>query len=152
MKNWNRLYTILKCKFREGAIMNVIVCIDNLNGMLFNSRRQSRDRNQIADMFSLVNDAPLYIQSFSAKLLADTSAVIKDDCLETAGNGTYCFIESSSIVNHIDRIENLVVYRWNRDYPADFYFDVDLSDWDCVDRVDFEGFSHEKITREIYRK
>ena len=49
-----------------------------------------------------------------------------------------------------ERIQEIYLYRWNRDYPADVYFPVDLSGWNCVETKEFAGSSHEKITRERY--
>jgi len=48
----------------------------------------------------------------------------------------------------------VVCYRWNRHYPADQYFDIDLSamGFALSESEDFPGKSHEKITREVYVK
>lgn len=51
-----------------------------------------------------------------------------------------------------DRITEVVVYRWNRSYPGDFHLDLDLNQWRLVQTTEFAGYSHEKITKEIYRK
>ena len=52
-----------------------------------------------------------------------------------------------------DSIENLIVYCWNRVYPADVYLDINLNtDWEMIDTKEFGGKSHEKITRKIYRR
>ena len=40
--------------------MTVFVCLDDRGGMLFNLRRQSRDREQMADMLRLVGTRRLY--------------------------------------------------------------------------------------------
>jgi hypothetical protein len=47
-----------------------------------------------------------------------------------------------------------VVYRWNRRYPGDVFFDLDVSaaPWRCVETEEFVGSSHEKITKEVYVK
>ena len=43
------------------------------------------------------------------------------------------------------------LYKWNRDYPADFYFDIDYAnDYKLETTLDFVGTSHEKITKEVY--
>ena len=52
----------------------------------------------------------------------------------------------------VERIGEIYLYRWNRDYPADVYFPVDLSVWKCVETKEFAGSSHEKITRERYTR
>ena len=52
----------------------------------------------------------------------------------------------------VERIEEIYLYRWNRDYPAEVYFPVDLSVWKCMETKEFAGSSHEKITRERYTR
>ena len=52
----------------------------------------------------------------------------------------------------MDRLEKLIVFRWNRKYPADFWLDADLRDWKLIEAEEFPGNSHEKITQETYVK
>ena len=40
----------------------------------------------------------------------------------------------------------------NRDDPSDVFFEVDLSKLRLEERKDFSGYSHEKITKEIYNR
>ena len=49
-------------------------------------------------------------------------------------------------------IEKIILYRWNRKYPADFRFDINLEDseWKLAETREFTGSSHEKITEEVY--
>ena len=61
-------------------------------------------------------------------------------------------MEDRPLAPHLDRLEGLVVYRWNRAYPADVHLDLDLSDFRLESGQDFPGSSHETITREIYRR
>ena len=51
-----------------------------------------------------------------------------------------------------EHIEKIVLFRWNRKYPADFYFDIELegSGWRMTEVGEFSGFSHKKIIKEIY--
>ena len=53
---------------------------------------------------------------------------------------------------YLPKIDTFILFRWNRDYPADFFFKVDLSQWNLISTEDFEGTSHEKITMEVYEK
>ena len=41
--------------------MQIIVCVDDRGGMLFNKRRQSRDRVLIADVLSELGDKKIHI-------------------------------------------------------------------------------------------
>lgn len=130
--------------------MNIIVCLDDNQGMLFNKRRQSRDRKVLEDIFSLTKN--LWINSFSEKLFAesDVTTNVDEEFLSKAGKGEFCFVENEKIMPYINRIEQIIVYRWNRKYPADVRFDASLQDWKLVGQKEFSGKSHEKITREIY--
>ena len=132
--------------------MKVIVCLDDINGMLFNKRRQSRDVKILEDIATLTTN--LWIGSFSEKLFENVSfqTHIDDSFLSKANDGEYCFIEHEKLLPHLDKIEQLIIYRWNRNYPSDFKIDLNLAEWTLIDTLDFVGNSHEKITREIYRK
>ena len=44
----------------------------------------------------------------------------------------------------------LIVFKWNRVYPKDFEFEIDLSKWKLEESSEFKGSSHDKITMEVY--
>ena len=48
--------------------VKLIVCIDLDNGMLFNGRRQSRDRNLIENIYEMIDNKTLWITDFSKDL------------------------------------------------------------------------------------
>ena len=136
--------------------MKVIVCLDDCLGMMFNQRRQSRDRAVISDILKMTDGSRLYIDEYSEKLFADTDGeyTVSGDMLDVADRGDYCFVERQRLSPYVDGIDEIVVYRWNRRYPADLSFDidVDMHGFSMVHSEDFEGYSHEKITKEIFRK
>ncbi len=135
--------------------MNVIVSIDDEYGMLFNLRRQSRDRLLRERILMLTKGKKLWMNLYSAKQFEEECAenmFVDEDFLHNAGNGDYCFVENEDITKHIQKIEKIILYRWNRRYPSDFKFALDLSDWTMESTFEFAGSSHEKITEEIYRK
>lgn len=136
--------------------MTVIVCVSDGGGMLFNKRRQSKDAEVIRDIEKLVSDGVLFICDFSSSLFADSlvSAIAVTDPLVSAGAGDFAFIEERRLSEHKEKISRLVIYRWNRKYPADFYLDTDpeKEGMKLVDTLDFTGKSHEKITREIWER
>ena len=47
--------------------MNVIICLDQNNGMLFNNRRQSGDRIVRKNILEYINGAKLYMDEYSFK-------------------------------------------------------------------------------------
>ena len=134
--------------------MTVFVCVDDRGGMLFNRRRVSRDRAQQEDMLKLCGAGKLWISPFSKALMewAEERVIVDPEYLKKAGDGEVCFVEEERLGAFADRMEGVVLYRWNRSYPSDQKMDLDLSGFQLVERVEFAGTSHETITRETYRK
>lgn len=126
--------------------MKLIVCLDDKNGMMFNKRRQSRDKILIENVLELCKGQKLYTNEYSAKLFPENSVEICENPAET--DDGYCFAENFTV--NEEYVEEIIVYKWNRLYPADTYFNIDLENWNLTETVDFEGSSHEKITRERY--
>lgn len=131
--------------------MKVIVILDENNGMMFNHRRQSQDRMVKEDIMEMIQDFVLYMNEYSYSLFQEYKN-IKVDVDFLNNNHEYCFVENQHLEEYIDDIDMFIIYRWNRQYPADFFFDVDLSHWEMIESIEFHGSSHEKITREIYRR
>ena len=52
------------------------------------------------------------------------------------------------------QLESLILFRWDRVYPADTCLDIPLEEhgWRLVERSEFPGYSHEKIVQEVYQK
>lgn len=75
-----------------------------------------------------------------------------ENFLENASADDFCFVEGADVSPYLDRIGRVIVFRWNRAYPSDVRFPVDLTapPWKLVRTDEFPGFSHEKITEEIY--
>lgn len=134
--------------------MDVIVCLDTDNGMMFNHRRQSQDRMIVKDILKISSGSKLWVAPYSLPLFKEPAdqLLAAADYIERSEPGEYCFIEDDQVRPHQNRIERLIVYRWNRKYPGDRFLDIDLKDW-CLDSsIDFPGYSHEKITKEIYHQ
>lgn len=131
--------------------MILIVCVDDAGGLGFNRRRQSQDRALRARM--LGKWGRLWMNAYSAGQFAKEDPVTADEgFLEMAGPGDACFAEGPAAAEALDRAEKLVLYRWNRKYPADCHFPLDLEarGWRLEETEDFAGSSHEKITEEVY--
>lgn len=136
--------------------MIIIICLDDNNGMTFNHRRQSQDKQLREYMLKLIFPNQLYMNAYSGKQFVDvdkSKIVINDAFLDNAQAGDYCFVENIDITPYIESIEEIILFRWNRNYPADSFFPLDiLKEWGLVSTEDFSGYSHEKITKEIYRR
>ena len=50
----------------------------------------------------------------------------------------------------LERAGRLVVYRWNRLYPADRRLSLPPAGWRLLSQSDFPGHSHPRITKEVY--
>lgn len=129
--------------------MIVALCVDDNNGISFFGKRQSRDREVIKDFMTLSGGKAI-IAPCSTILFRQYENVTADkDFLETAGRGDYCFSENRNISEYSDRIKKIILYKWNRSYPSDKMF-IMPDGFELADSTDFKGYSHEKITREIY--
>lgn len=128
--------------------MKLIVCLDDMGGMAFNKRRQSRDRVQIENMRTLIGGATLAITPYSEKLLSGSgiSYAVLDE--PTRSDAEYCFLET--VLPSDISPEAVIIYKWGRHYPSDLTFTLDMSAYRLSELTEFEGSSHEKITREIY--
>lgn len=134
--------------------ITVAVCLDDEGGMMFNKRRQSRDRVLIRDFISSAV-GKIHIHPYSEKQFLDFENVTASiDPISAANDGEYVFIENLPIKDRLNEIERIIIYKWNRLYPADTYFDVDpeACGFKLKSLSEFEGSSHEKITKGIYEK
>ena len=145
--------------------MKIIVCVDNQTGMMFNHRWQSQDRVLRKRILELTGGKKLWMNAYSQKqfLQGDENMskgqgqsgqlgqIQADEAfLEKAGTGEYCFVEDKEVVPYESRIEEVILCHWNRNYPGDMYFKMDLSSWKLAETREYAGSSHEKITEERY--
>ncbi len=133
--------------------MRIITCLDQNGGLFFNQRRQSRDRLLITDLLHFCKGSQLYISAYSQELFPDSAPVLTVESPLTAAKAdTVCFVEGLLLAPVEETIEELILYRWDKVYPADVFLDLDLSQWNLQSTYDFVGSSHDKITREVYTK
>lgn len=137
--------------------MIAIVCIDDNNGMMFNNRRQSKDSVVRKNILKDISPAKLWLNKYSAKQfepLYQSCLSVDDDFLLKCASREFAFVENLPLEGYTDKLEKIIIYRWNRKYPADFYFNIDISEhtWKLLSTEEFSGSSHEKITKEVYEK
>lgn len=136
--------------------MILAVCLDDNFGMSFLGRRQSRDREVSSRMLSRLGNGRLWLEPRSAELFDKEDPRIKtvnmlpDGCADE----DVLFCEKLSLVENLTRFSEFWIFRWNCVYPADVYFPIDEVK-ECFilsESMDFAGFSHERITLEVYER
>lgn len=137
--------------------MKLIVCVDNDMGMMFHNRRQSKDSMLRKKIISVTNGSRLWMNAYSFRQFEELdfhSISVDEDFWKKAGTEDYIFLENVPAANVQEQIDEIIIFYWNRKYPSDFSFDLNLNhgDWKLVHTEDFAGHSHEKITMETYRR
>ncbi|MCD8016017.1 MAG: hypothetical protein LUG99_23235 [Lachnospiraceae bacterium] len=92
------------------------------------------------------------MNAYSAKLFPEDVTEVSENFLAEAREGEFCFVENMPAASYEGKVEQIILFKWNRLYPADSYFDIDLSGWELVGSEDFIGSSHDKITMETYQR
>ena len=135
--------------------ITVAITVDDKMGLAFNKRRQSRDRLLIDDICKKT-DKDIYISSYSALLFEEHKDRVKivDDPLRDCPDGGFCFVEMTELSPYVESISTLIVYHWNRLYPADKKLDIDVTNcgFKMTAKYEFVGSSHDKITKGTYQK
>lgn len=137
--------------------MNLILTVDDKGGLAFNKRRQSRDKSVISDAIKLAEreNCKLVCSQYSIELFDgfdfEPEILSLDEVPMKAYSDLIYFLESQSLESFVN-FDKVIVYKWNRVYPADVKVNLDqlLADFDLEETVEFEGNSHECITREIW--
>lgn len=137
--------------------MTIIVCLDDKNGMMFNKRRQSRDKVIYERIVDKQKNSRILTDNYSAQLFLDAkpnSFEVSEDFLNIATANDVCFVEDKNVSAYISKADKVIIYRFNRIYPSDVKFSVDLENlgFKKVKSEDFIGTSHDKLTEEVYSK
>ncbi len=133
--------------------MILAVCVDNRLGMAFNQRRQSQDRKMREALLAGSGGRKIWTDTYSAAQFEEEQQArltIDDQWPKRIGRGEIGFAERDLAGIDGANIEEIWLYRWNREYPADQWLSLDLSKWRCTTSRDFAGYSHERITEERY--
>lgn len=137
--------------------MIVILCIDESGGMMFNHRRQSQDMELKKNILKRIKGKKLWMNEYSSRQftkeeLKGVDLQVSEEFLQKAEDGEFCFVENSDLCLYLACIEEIILFKWNRKYPADFYFQMERGLWKLAKSKDFIGHSHENITMEIYKR
>lgn len=132
--------------------MKLIVCVDDNLGISFFGKRQSMDEIQRKDVFETVKNNKVYLSQYSYDLYKDLNLdfkIVSGD--EENDFDGYFIYEGEFLESFIDYIDEIICYNWNRNYPFDETFDELKKDiWKEIERLEFVGKSHEKITKIRY--
>ena len=134
--------------------MILVACVEDRMGILFHKRRVSRDRAVYKDILEHC-DSYIWMDFYSAELFAEFKSEkvrVDEQCLQKAKQGEWCFVERQWILPYRKKVEKIILYFWNRRYPSDVVWEEPMANWLLDDVETFEGYSHEKITKETYRR
>lgn len=127
--------------------MTLILWAGKNGEMLFNRRRCSRDSQVIADIFAIYDPAQICVSAYSSPLFPGARVI---DVWQEAENGVL-FLEDFPLSPALDQTKRLIVYRFDRVYPADVRLEIPQA-FHLKESREFSGSSHDKITREVYEK
>lgn len=135
--------------------MIICIALDDNNGMIFNNRRQSKDKYLRNDILNICNGKKLWISEYTSQQFDEPlpdNIIVDGDFINKAEENDYCFVENPSVLKYVKQIDKLIIYKWNRVYPADTYFDIQLTEdeWTLLSAEEFKGYSHDKITKEVW--
>lgn len=133
--------------------MKIAICVDKSKGILFGGKRLSQDSILRNKLIELAGNGKLCMNEYSAKQFdSNDRLLVCEDFLLSAGQNDICFVENVEIP--MDKVSEVYLFNWNRDYPADTYFEFEPkeSNFKRIKKEDFVGSSHKKITLEVYRR
>lgn len=131
--------------------MNLIVAVDNNLGMMFNNRRQSRDERLRERILEIVGDNVLYMNFYTLEQFErNKNIVLSKNPMDDGDEDDYCFIENLDVKEKENNFNKIIIYHWNREYPGDKFFNIDLSNWELISEYEFVGKSHDNIKECVY--
>ena len=141
--------------------MKIIICVDENLGYSFNKRRQSRDKTMREHMLGVLRkeNAGLFVNAYTAKSLESDSLLTEavtvvdeaggpDDAFLMAAEeaGGWAFVENTDITGYLDRIDEMIVYHWNRLYLSDLSIPESfMKSFRTVTKELFRGTSHDSM-------
>lgn len=108
--------------------MTVIICVDNNGGILFNGKRQSKDRifrKYLLDIVEKKNSRIAMSPYTYSQFKEDKRKELTDVKEEFSFDEDYIFLERAIPILW-EKVNNLILCCWNRDYPADEYFNLPI--------------------------
>ena len=136
--------------------MILITCVDQKNGVAFHGRRQTSDAAVFRDIFKAADN-----DMYGVEVLEYTQplwdAFVRAEALPSWHPAFEA--ESGAIFTELNDCEGyelyyptVILYRWDKVYPADVILKLDLTKYHLVEIYEFQGTSHEKVRRETYER
>lgn len=138
--------------------MILIFTLDDNNGTRMVGKRQSKDRTVADKIIEFANGKPIYMSVKSVSFFKDLTFLDKEtkfimvDDFNNLPDDAICFAEEVVSDEILNKSEKLVVYRWNRIYPSLSQDRLNLNGYTKTIIEEFTGYSHDKITVEIYTR
>ena len=153
--------------------MKLIICTDTRFGYSFNQRRQSSDRAVHQHMAGqlLKAETPVTMNYYTTRSLFRNQEFIpaaffedllcsseEDDApsdflVTAARDHIFAFVENVSLMGYYHLIDEILLYIWDKRYPADLMFPASLlSAFQLTEEETFPGHSHEEIIFRHYVK
>ena len=145
--------------YGEIVVMKIVVCLDVNNGMSFNHRRQSRDAELIREIVKLAEKDTIYINKCSEDLFPEE--IFDDVIIYVLDNEIFdidinqdglLFVEEPIDVKLLKEANEIILCYWDKEYPADVFWDYDLNSFTCVKQYSIKGKSHDKIMIQRWEK
>lgn len=141
--------------------MILVLITDTAGGISFHGKRQSRDRELTREILRLSRGRVLIVDTYSAGLFGEHAPErmrVADHPAEGAGEGDFVFLErmpeAGALRESMGLAEKIYLFRWDKRYPADAWLPPGFPGpgWKKAGEKRFAGFSHEKITEEVWMR
>ena len=127
--------------------MTLILWAGKNGEMLFNRRRCSQDRAVIADILAEFPPSDLCVSAYSAPLFEGAQVILQP----ADAKDRVLFLEDLPLSPALALTKKLIVYRFDRVYPANVRLQIP-QEFALTESREFTGYSHDKITREVYER
>ncbi|MDO4502651.1 MAG: ribonuclease Z [Coriobacteriia bacterium] len=133
--------------------IRVAFVVDDGDGLTFNDRRVSKDAKLREELLRCASESEgaLWVRPYSLDQFDQAAVRVADVPWREAAPEDIVFVEDVDPAI-ISGVTEVIRFRWNRKYPSDLKSTFDLGGYELVEAADFPGSSHERITKEVWRK
>ena len=137
-------------------MIEFVVCVEDRYGISFNKRLIGRDKLIDEFLIESLDGSEVFVDDNYLKYSKDNrfKLISEFDFNEDSNKSITIYCTSENSLAYLDRSEEIIIYYWNRAYPADLYLDYDFirTNYKLVEKIEeIEGSSH-ILAKEIWRK